>query len=226
MKSIFDKIDRKAEAGLNQATFGGAREFLIGIRRDCAEAVFDAAIAIQALRLIRHASGNTTEWATWAQRMAAWGMEPNKWPKPDDSAPIQADPDATAKASFYDAALGIPFEESKPSSRINFAGIMRAAHDALTANKCARLALSATMEGMDNRKRDADVNPPPASGQVTHTGHDGYQRVTQRADWMECERISNIPAVHEAILAFAEDKTGDNAIGIIYAAIEAHQQKR
>lgn len=41
----------------------------------------------EALRLIREAGNNTTDWATWAQKMAAWGMEPNKWPKPSDYAP-------------------------------------------------------------------------------------------------------------------------------------------
>lgn len=43
--------------------------------------------AHEALRAIRHAGNNTTDWATWAQRTAAWGMEPHKWPKQDKEAP-------------------------------------------------------------------------------------------------------------------------------------------
>jgi hypothetical protein len=43
----------------------------------------------EALRAIRCAGNNTTNWATWAQRWAAWGMEPNKWPKPSATAPAE-----------------------------------------------------------------------------------------------------------------------------------------
>lgn len=39
-------------------------------------------IALQALSEIRTQGWNFTDWAIWAQKMAAWGMAPNKWPKP------------------------------------------------------------------------------------------------------------------------------------------------
>jgi hypothetical protein len=35
-----------------------------------------------ALRIIREAGQNDDDTASWMQRWAAWGMEPNKWPKP------------------------------------------------------------------------------------------------------------------------------------------------
>lgn len=43
--------------------------------------------AHEALFRIRHAGGNTTEWAVWAQKTAAWGMEPGKWAQPPAEAP-------------------------------------------------------------------------------------------------------------------------------------------
>ena len=43
--------------------------------------------SMEALKRIREAGNNTTEWATWAQRMAAWGMQPDRWPYPGDDPP-------------------------------------------------------------------------------------------------------------------------------------------
>lgn len=40
-----------------------------------------------ALWAIRTAGHNTTDWAIWAQKMAAWGLEPAKWPRPPEAAP-------------------------------------------------------------------------------------------------------------------------------------------
>lgn len=155
-KDIFEKIDRKAEAGLCQTTFGGAREFLKGIRRDCAEAVAD----------------------------------------------------------IPEAPLGVPFDQK---------AVILDALDATAASERARLALRATVDNMASQARGSAATPP-ASGRETHTGPDGYQRVTQRPDWMECERVSNIPTVHETIQAFADDPTADNATGMVQAIIEANQK--
>jgi len=38
-------------------------------------------------------------------------------------------------------------------------------------------------------------------------------------DWLTCERVSNEDHVDEAIRTFVEDQTGDNATGIILAAL-------
>lgn len=43
----------------------------------------------EALANIRFAGNNTTAWAVWAQKMAAWGMEPDKWPKPEALPPAE-----------------------------------------------------------------------------------------------------------------------------------------
>lgn len=43
--------------------------------------------AREALSNIRSAGNNCNDWATWAQRTAAWGMAPDKWPKQDKDAP-------------------------------------------------------------------------------------------------------------------------------------------
>jgi hypothetical protein len=42
-----------------------------------------ARTARQALYEIRTSGHNYGNFAIWAQKMAAWGMEPNKWPKPE-----------------------------------------------------------------------------------------------------------------------------------------------
>lgn len=41
----------------------------------------------EALRRIRQAGNNWFSWCTWAQKTAAWGMEPSKWPEQDPDAP-------------------------------------------------------------------------------------------------------------------------------------------
>lgn len=43
--------------------------------------------AIEALRRIREAGNNTTDWATWAQKTAAWGMQTGYCPEQPVSAP-------------------------------------------------------------------------------------------------------------------------------------------
>jgi hypothetical protein len=50
------------------------------------------AAAFAALKMIREAGENFTDWATWAQKMAAWGMEPDKWPMPGKDAPASPAP--------------------------------------------------------------------------------------------------------------------------------------
>lgn len=39
--------------------------------------------------------------------------------------------------------------------------------------------------------------------------------------WLQCERISNLPPVDEALRAFSEDPTADNATGIVVAVLES-----
>lgn len=41
----------------------------------------------KALDTIRYAGNNFDTVAVWMQQWAAWGMEPNVWPKPDDKPP-------------------------------------------------------------------------------------------------------------------------------------------
>ena len=45
-----------------------------------------------ALKRIREAGHNFGAWATWAQKTAAWGMEPYKWPDPGKDAPPEEVP--------------------------------------------------------------------------------------------------------------------------------------
>lgn len=40
-------------------------------------------------------------------------------------------------------------------------------------------------------------------------------------NWTQCQKISDVPAVHEALRAFSEDSTEDNAVCIIQAIISA-----
>lgn len=42
---------------------------------------------MEALKTIREAGYNTTDWATWAQKWAAHGMQPDRWPAPPKDAP-------------------------------------------------------------------------------------------------------------------------------------------
>jgi len=44
---------------------------------------------------------------------------------------------------------------------------------------------------------------------------------TDLPDWLECVRISELPAVHEVIQAFADDPTGDQGVMIVRAVLEA-----
>ena len=39
--------------------------------------------------------------------------------------------------------------------------------------------------------------------------------------WLESEIVSDLPLVHEAFQAFADDQTGDNATGLVQAILEA-----
>jgi hypothetical protein len=47
------------------------------------------------------------------------------------------------------------------------------------------------------------------------------QAAAQPLSWMDCERISNMPEVHEALQAFSEDSTGDNGVGVVQAVVQA-----
>ena len=64
-----------------------------GLETVCVKTIAEAEIAIKwtqttrALKVIREAGHNTTDWATWAQKWAAHGMQPNKWPAPPTDAP-------------------------------------------------------------------------------------------------------------------------------------------
>lgn len=44
-------------------------------------------IALKALEKIRRAGQNFDPPSIWMQKWAAYGMEPEKWPKPDDAPP-------------------------------------------------------------------------------------------------------------------------------------------
>lgn len=41
-------------------------------------------------------------------------------------------------------------------------------------------------------------------------------------DWDDCQRISDLPAVDEALRAFSESADSDNAVCIVRAVLEAH----
>lgn len=41
-------------------------------------------------------------------------------------------------------------------------------------------------------------------------------------DWAECERISDLLEVDEALLNFSNDSTGDNAVGVVQAVLTAY----
>jgi hypothetical protein len=43
--------------------------------------------AIEALQMIRFSGWNEHPTSVWMQKWAAWGMEPSKWPKPQDTPP-------------------------------------------------------------------------------------------------------------------------------------------
>lgn len=57
----------------------------------------------------------------------------------------------------------------------------------------------------------------PATEQATFTGKITFPKPT----WQECEALSNVPLVNEALQAFADDRTGDNGVSIIVAVLEA-----
>jgi septation ring formation regulator EzrA len=64
-----------------------AQEKLHLARIEVAELQRQLAQAQEALRRIREAGNNTTEWATWAQRTAAWGMQTGYCPEQPKDAP-------------------------------------------------------------------------------------------------------------------------------------------
>jgi hypothetical protein len=49
------------------------------------------------------------------------------------------------------------------------------------------------------------------------------QKVNPVSEWKDAERISDIPDVHEALMNFAEDQTGDNGTCIVRAVMRAVQ---
>lgn len=55
-----------------------------------AQPVQQPAPAIEALRRIREAGNNSTEWAVWAQKTAAWGMQTGYCPEQPAAAPVAA----------------------------------------------------------------------------------------------------------------------------------------
>ncbi len=58
-----------------------------------------------ALSWIRQAGNNTSAWATWAQRTAAWGMEPHKWPMQTMGAPEEPKEDHVAMPAALSAEM-------------------------------------------------------------------------------------------------------------------------
>ena len=52
-----------------------------------------------ALRSIRESGGNTGSTASWMQKWAAWGLEPDKWPRPSEKPPSDTHEGAPADAS-------------------------------------------------------------------------------------------------------------------------------
>lgn len=46
-------------------------------------------------------------------------------------------------------------------------------------------------------------------------------RPAENTPWQEAERIHDMPRVHEALQAFSNDSTGNNAVGVVAAVIEA-----
>ena len=42
-------------------------------------------------------------------------------------------------------------------------------------------------------------------------------------DWLECQRISDLPDVDEALRGFSDDATGDNAVCVVRAVLAAGQ---
>lgn len=70
-----------------------AREiFNAGIREGLKRQPEVNASAFEALKNIRQAGYNYGAWANWAQKTASWGMEPTKWPKQSDDAPVVPEP--------------------------------------------------------------------------------------------------------------------------------------
>jgi hypothetical protein len=55
--------------------------------------------AMEALQTIRFSGGNEDPTSVWMQKWAAWGMEPNKWPKPPE-VPLQHVADSEREKSF------------------------------------------------------------------------------------------------------------------------------
>lgn len=78
---------------------------------------------MEALRRIRHAGNNFTDWAIWAQKTAAWGMAPSLWPEPPEHAPEDStERDAERYRWLRDHSkygdpfyMSIPFESPRDS---------------------------------------------------------------------------------------------------------------
>lgn len=64
---------------------------------------------------------------------------------------------------------------------------------------------------------DTHCNPNPETRQAIIDAFEG----AAQPSWGECERISDLPDVDEALRGFAEDQTGDNATCIVRAVIAA-----
>lgn len=62
-----------------------------------------------------------------------------------------------------------------------------------------------------------DVEAVPAGVQAS----DAPSRAEAWSSWDEAERISNVPAVEEAIGNLLEDQTGDNATCLVRAVLDA-----
>jgi hypothetical protein len=59
---------------------------------------------VEALEIIRRASRNLEPTAQWMQRVAAWALEPHKWPRPETEPPGEP-VDQPAKPAAIDEAL-------------------------------------------------------------------------------------------------------------------------
>lgn len=74
-------------------------------------------------------------------------------------------------------------------------------------------------------KKDLDNKVIICQATLVELINEGYLAATGQEklivpDWQECERISDIQPVHEAMFVFAEDPTADNATGLVRAIFE------
>lgn len=87
---------------------------------------------------------------------------------------------------------------------------------AKTGARCAELPNGSIMfiNRGEQLEIDDDLNCP-------HCGGSGHKGDVAQPDWQGCLRISELPSVHECIDNFANDRTEDNAVGMVQAIIAA-----